>query len=117
MDSYTDFLTPEGHQILQELRRRFETKEGNSAEVMILAILANSLDTYRKAADICNKYGHTQKPKEGGWDQVRPEYTVMRNEYANIMKHAAKLDLLEVPESPTKKTKGFDLKVLGGKDE
>lgn len=56
-------------------------------------MLANSFDKYSKNAAYCRDHGDTQKPSDGGWDQVRPQYTVMKNEYQNILKHSPKFGL------------------------
>lgn len=65
----------------------------NSIDVFELAMLANSFDKYAVNAEYCRDYGDTQQPEKGGWDQIRPEYTVMKNEYQNILKHSAKFGL------------------------
>ena len=75
-----------------------------------LVMLANSFDLYFDNAKTCNQTGATQSPKGGGWDQVRPEYTVMKNEYQNILKHSCKFGL-----NPGDRAKFF--KGIGEKDK
>lgn len=85
-----------------------------------LAMLANSFDLYQKSAKYCLDYGvsmsfpskdapegfddldedekesvrESKSMKSGGaYQQIRPEYTVMKNEYLNILKHSAKFGL------------------------
>lgn len=58
-----------------------------------LSMLANSFDLYSINAEYCRDHGTTQSPEKGGWDQIRPEYTVMKNEYQNILKHSSKFGL------------------------
>lgn len=58
-----------------------------------LSMLANSFDLYSINAEYCRDNGTTQSPEKGGWDQIRPEYTVMKNEYQNILKHSSKFGL------------------------
>ena len=59
-------------------------------------MLANSFDLYAVNADLCNKEGVSMTittEKGGVYSQIRPEYTVMKNEYGNILKHAGKFGL------------------------
>lgn len=60
-----------------------------------LTMLANSFDMYARAAKLCNEDGvsMTFKTEKGTYSQIRPEYTVMKNEYQNILKHGAKFGL------------------------
>ena len=82
-----------------------------------LSMLANSYDLYFRMAKYCNDHGVSMtfaakapvpgdedddlaedeknfiKAKGGGYQQIRPEYTVMKNEYQNILKHSAKFGL------------------------
>jgi hypothetical protein len=66
------------------------------------SMLANSFAMYDECARYCNDYGISMsfagKEKEGKaeagiYQQIRPEYTVMKNEYANILKHSPKFGL------------------------
>lgn len=58
-----------------------------------LRMLANSIALYEKYAAFCNEHGCTQKPDNGGWDQIRPEYTAMQKELVNVLKYGAKFGL------------------------
>lgn len=82
-----------------------------------LSMLANSYDLYFRMAQYCNDHGVSMtfaakatvpddedeeladdekdfvKAKGGGYQQIRPEYTVMKNEYQNILKHSSKFGL------------------------
>lgn len=83
-----------------------------------MAMLANSFDLYAENAKICNEDGvaMTITTEKGGvYSQIRPEYTVMKNEYGNILKHAGKFglnpgdrDKLFRKLKEDKKKKGFD---------
>ena len=57
-------------------------------------MLANSFDTYEVMSRFCNdpENGFTElvTGKNGTFKQVRPEYTIMKNEYANIIKNSSK---------------------------
>lgn len=61
-----------------------------------LSMLANSYALYFENAQYCNENGvkFTMKTEKGGeYEQIRPEYTVMKNEYQNVLKHSAKFGL------------------------
>jgi phage terminase small subunit len=99
-----------------------------------LSMLANSYDLYFRMAKYCNDHGVTMsfskkvaeanvgtelaedeadeiKAKTGGaYQQIRPEYTAMKNEYQNILKHSSKFGL-----TPGDRAKIF--KDFGKKDE
>jgi len=90
-DKYYDFLTSDGKEIFDFIIEYLEENELlKSGDFFEVAVYANALDTYRKAAKVCNDKGNTQKPSNGGWDQVSPHYTIMKNEYQNILKHGSK---------------------------
>lgn len=113
----TSYLTPEGQAIFNRIKSHCEqNKILFEIDDYELSMLANSIYLYGKNAAVCNVKGTTQKPKGGGWDQVRPEYTVMKNEYQNIIKHSSKFGINPGDRAKifggmkqTKK-KGFDLK-------
>jgi P27 family predicted phage terminase small subunit len=88
------YLTKQGKEIYERIKAHC-VQNGILFEIdeFELAMLANSFDLYNRYANKVNKEEATQKPKEGGWDQVRPEYTVMKNEYQNILKHSSKFGL------------------------
>jgi phage terminase small subunit len=110
-------LTETGIEIFNRLIEHCETIGLLDIDSFELSMMANSFDTYFKYAKICNETGATQKPKEGGWDQVRPEYTIMKNEYQNILKHSSKFGLnpgdrakiFNMKKKDTEKKKGFKL--------
>jgi phage terminase small subunit len=58
-------------------------------------MLANSYDAYDRAATYCNEKGFSREieSKQGSFGQIVPEYTVMRNEYNNILKHSSKFGM------------------------
>jgi len=140
-----DFLSKNGLFIFGELERHCREKL-NMMEVdrFELAMLANSFDLYQKSAKYCLDYGVSMKfqakaapdgfeeldedekeavreaatGKQGGqYEQIRPEYTVMKNEYQNILKHSAKFGLnpgdrqkIFAGLNDKKGKKGFNLK-------
>lgn len=113
-------LTDTGKEIYRRLES-FVKGKLNMEEVddIELSMLANSYDLYFKNAKFCNDYGVSMsfpksgkpdngedddelaedekneiKAKTGGmYQQIRPEYTVMKNEYQNILKHSSKFGL------------------------
>lgn len=94
MNGYNSFLTEEGREIFEAIKEHCQQKlKMNDADDFEISMLANSFDLYKKAAETCNTKGVSQNPKEGGWAQVRPEYTVMKTEYQNILKHSGKFGL------------------------
>lgn len=121
----TYFLSPEGRQILSQLEKHCEMfPKAFAIDSLELAMLANSFDMYAKAAAVCHEKGISVKfkkgeDKEGGvYEQIRPEYTVMKTEYSNILKHGPKFGLNPaaresifkklMAEQGEKKKKGFD---------
>ena len=60
------------------------------------SMLANSFALYEECAKHCNENGVTmefQTEKGGVYQQIRPEYTAMKNEDQNILKHSPKFGL------------------------
>jgi phage terminase small subunit len=92
-----DFLTKNGLSILKEIEKHCrERLKMADADKFEMAMLANSFDLYADNARICNAEGVSMEivtEKGGVYRQIRPEYTVMKNEYGNILKHAGKFGL------------------------
>lgn len=129
-----DFLSENGLSIYKELKKHCESKlKLLEVDRFELAMLANSFDLYAKAAKYCRDYGismsfkpsdapedyedladdeketvrESKSSKAGGiYQQIRPEYTVMKNEYNNILKHAGKFGIN--PADRSKFFKGID---------
>lgn len=91
-----DFLTDLGRKIYKRLethcKDRMKTMDIDSLE---LSMLANSMALYFEMAEFIkdNTVKMTFVTEKGTYEQVRPEYTVMKNEYQNILKHGAKFGL------------------------
>jgi phage terminase small subunit len=105
-----DFLSENGHLIYQQIEKhcgeRFKMMDIDHLE---MAMLANSIDLYSKAAKYCldNGVKFTITTEKGGsYEQICPEYTVMKNEYQNILKHSSKFGLN--PGDRAKFFKGLD---------
>lgn len=113
-------LTDTGKKIYKRLEAFVKGKlHMEEVDDIELSMLANSYDLYFKSAKYCNEYGVSMsfnqkrgkadeedgidlsddekdliKSKQGGmYQQIRPEYTVMKNEYQNILKHSSKFGL------------------------
>src|SRR5688500_5630367 len=109
------FLSENGEKIYAELKKHCKEKlRMFDVDHFELEMLANSFDLYAKAAMFCRDYGismtfpskdgtpgdddeldddeknHIKATRGGPYQQIRPEYTVMKNEYQNILKHGAK---------------------------
>jgi phage terminase small subunit len=92
-----DFLTKNGLLILGEIEKHCKERlKMADADKFEMAMLANSFDLYADNARVCNEEGVSMEivtEKGGVYRQIRPEYTVMKNEYGNILKHAGKFGL------------------------
>ena len=91
--THSIFLSENGIAIYNEILQHCQSIGFREIDTFELAMLANSFDLYAVNALFCKEKGSTQKPLDGGWDQVRPQYTVMKNEYANVLKHSAKFGM------------------------
>jgi phage terminase small subunit len=92
-----DFLTKKGLLIFKEIEKHCKEKlKMFDVDKFEMAMLANSFDLYAENAKLCNTDGVSMTiitEKGGEYRQIRPEYTVMKNEYGNILKHAGKFGL------------------------
>ena len=92
-----DFLTEKGLLIFKEIEKHCKEKlKMYDIDKFEMAMLANSFYMYARNADVCNRQGVSMTiltEKGGEYSQIRPEYTVMKNEYGNILKHAGKFGL------------------------
>lgn len=107
-----DFLSENGFLVFKEIethcRERLKMLDIDHLE---MAMLANSIDLYAKAAKYCldNGVKFTIVTEKGAsYEQICPEYTVMKNEYQNIIKHSSKFGLN--PGDRAKFFKGLDEK-------
>lgn len=97
MNDYNGFLSDEGSLIFEALRKHCRVKyKMEEVDDYELSMLANSFALYADSAKHCNTNGVKMTiitEKGGEYSQICPEYTVMKNEYANILKHSAKFGL------------------------
>ncbi len=93
------YLTEEGKRIFTMIAEYLERQNrGDAINTFELSMLANSFDMYAKAAKIVKKDGYQQMNKNGVLF-VSPNYTVMKTEYTNILKHAPKFGINPVDVS------------------
>lgn len=83
-----DYLSENGKRIYEAIEKHCRAKLKMMAiDSYELAMLANSFDCYARAAEKCKvSFSNTH-------DQIRAEYTVMKTEYANILKHSGKFGM------------------------
>lgn len=83
-----------------------------------LAMLANEYDLYFTNMEFCQQYGYSfVTGSNNGYSQIRPEFTVMKNAYQNILKHSPKFGmnpadrakLFNISKNTAKKEKKFEL--------
>jgi phage terminase small subunit len=106
-----DFLSVTGNEIFQVLLAHCRAKlKMMDIDEYELKVLANSFDVYSRAAKICNDEGFANVHS-----QIRAEYTVMKTEHGNILKHSGKFglnpgdrDKLFKKLKEEKEKKGFD---------
>ncbi len=96
-ESFGGFLSEAGKEVFAELKAHCNSKlKMMDVDSFELAMLANSFAMYAENAKICNEDGVSMTiitEKGGEYSQIRPEYSVMKNEYQNILKHSAKFGL------------------------
>lgn len=91
-----DYLSENGKEIYAELQKHCKKLKMMDIDHLELSMLANSFSMYADAAKLCRDEGvsFTIITEKGGeYQQIRPEYSVMKNEYANILKHGGKFGL------------------------
>lgn len=91
-----DYLSEEGQKIFKKLHKHCKNAlKLEEIDAFELRMLANSFAMYADAARVCNEEGTSMTfiTEKGEYKQIRPEYTVMKNEYQNILKHSAKFGL------------------------
>lgn len=115
-----DFLNDTGKKIYKRLESHCKDKlKMMDIDSLELSMLANSFALYFESAKFCSEEGvkMTFVTDKGTYEQIRPEYTVMKNEYQNILKHGAKFGLnpgdrakvFKGLEGDKEKPKGFQL--------
>lgn len=117
--SYISFLTPEGVIFYKNIVSHCKKYGIEEVDHMEMSMLANAFALYIKYATICNQDGGAIQSFETGYQQVSPEYNIMKQQYDLIMKHSHKFGLTPADREkifssvkssePLKKTHGFNL--------
>lgn len=90
------YLTKRGRKIFYSIVKHVDDNGlMRKIDTLEVSMLANSFDSFDIATEKCNSGGYINAVtgKNGTFDQVSPWYTIMRNEYANILKHSPKYGL------------------------
>ena len=107
-------LSEKGKQIYNRLKTHCESRLSMiDVDDIELSMLAYSYALYFEMAEYIkeNDVKFTMITEKGGeYEQIRPEYSVMKNEYQNILKHSSKFGL-----TPGDRAKIF--KDIGKKEE
>jgi phage terminase small subunit len=83
-----------------------------------IAMLANEYDLYFSNMEFCQKHGYSfVTGSNNGYSQIRPEFTVMKTAYQNILKHSPKFGMnpgdrnkiFNIKKPVESRSKGFDL--------
>jgi len=91
-----DYLSKRGRLLFYRIIRHIKESDlVRDIDTLELSMLANSFDLYEKMAEECNEKGYVRpvSGKNGTFDQAVPQYTIMQQQYANIMKHSPKFGL------------------------
>ena len=90
-------LSEKGKQIYNRLKTHCESRLSMiDVDDIELSMLAYSYALYFEMAEYIkeNDVKFTMITEKGGeYEQIRPEYSVMKNEYQNILKHSSKFGL------------------------
>ena len=90
------YVSKRGRKIFYSIVRHInDSNLMESIDIIELSMLSNSYDVFEVASAECNLNGYVLSVtgKNGTFDQSSPWYTVMKNEYANILKHSPKYGL------------------------
>ena len=89
------YLTDNGRKIFRSLLKHIDESGLDSRiDVYELTVLSNSFDCYESAAERVNKLRMAEDEKAfGSSGRLSTDYQVMKNEYANILKHGPKYGL------------------------
>lgn len=90
-------LSEKGSEIYERLKKHCEDRlHMIDVDDIELSMLAYSYALYFEMAELIKNDGvkFTIITEKGGeYEQIRPEYTVMKNEYQNVLKHSSKFGL------------------------
>ena len=90
-EQYSDFLTPDGVQIFNKIMDHLKENDlHNSIDFLEVCVVANAFALYRQAARVVNENGYATPPAKSGYQSINPHFTVMKETFAQINKHAPK---------------------------
>jgi phage terminase small subunit len=89
------------------LKNHISQNEKFEIDDIEIAMLANEYDLYFSNLEFCQKHGYSfQTGSNNGYSQIRPEFSVMKNAYQNILKHSGKFGI-----TPADRAKLFGEKI------
>lgn len=104
--NFADFLTEAGKAYFEIIKNHASQIGIEEVDDIEIAMLANEYDLYFSNMEFCQKEGYSFKTgSNNGYSQIRPEFTVMKNAYLNILKHSAKFGM-----NPGDRNKLFGMK-------
>lgn len=95
-EEFKGFLSERGRGVYALIRKAVQDRGAwDESHALELAMLANSFDLYYTNAEYVRDNTVTMEiaTERGTYYQIRPEYTAMKTEYANVLKHSAKFGL------------------------
>lgn len=116
LDEFEGFLSDRAKDYYFEIKRHVSQIDIEEIDNIEIAMLANEYDLYFSNMEFCQKHGYSfTTGSNNGYSQIRPEFTVMKTAYQNILKHSGKFGMnpesrtkiFNIKKSPNKK--GFDL--------
>jgi P27 family predicted phage terminase small subunit len=104
--NFSDFLTNAGKTYFNIIKNHVSQIGIEEVDDMEIAMLANEYDLYFSNMEFCQKEGYSfTTGSNNGYSQIRPEFTVMKNAYLNILKHSGKFGM-----NPSDRSKLFGMK-------
>jgi P27 family predicted phage terminase small subunit len=114
--NYEASLSNRAKECFERIKKHAEKLGLQEVDDIEMSMLANEYDMYFTAMEYCNANGYAMIT-HSGYSQIRPEYTVMKGAYHNIVKHSAKFGMTPgdrakifgMKNKPTAAKKGFDI--------
>lgn len=110
---FPNWLSANGKKYFELIKNHVSQIETLDIDDIEIAMLANEYDLYFSNLEFCQVNGYSFKTgSNNGYSQIRPEFTVMKNAYQNILKHSVKFGM-----NPADRVKIFGTKFSGSKKE
>lgn len=115
---FPNWLSANGKQYFDLIKNHVSQIGTLDIDDIEIAMLANEYDLYFSNLEYCQREGYSFRTgSNNGYSQIRPEFTVMKNAYQNILKHSAKFGMNPADRAKmfgtklgsTKKPKTFEL--------